>query len=70
LLFPLPGRRIPQPSVLRTHPDTEERVTRLLELVGGPHLEPIVVSETPMFTLVGYGPGQLRPRYRWPGVWY
>jgi heat shock protein HtpX len=28
----LPGRRIPEPSMLRTHPPTEERVRRLLEL--------------------------------------
>lgn len=28
----LPGRRVPQPSLLRTHPPTEERVQRLLEL--------------------------------------
>jgi heat shock protein HtpX len=28
----LPGRRVPEPSLLRTHPPTEERVRRLLEL--------------------------------------
>ncbi|GAB4554321.1 MAG: zinc metalloprotease HtpX [Ruegeria sp.] len=28
----LPGRRIPQPSLLRTHPPTEERVERLREM--------------------------------------
>lgn len=28
----LPGRRIPQPLLLRTHPPTEDRVTRLREL--------------------------------------
>lgn len=30
----LPGRRIPEPSLLRTHPPTEERVRRLQELSG------------------------------------
>ncbi|EEX10357.1 putative protease HtpX family protein [Ruegeria lacuscaerulensis ITI-1157] len=30
----LPGRRIPVPSLLRTHPPTEERVQRLRELTG------------------------------------
>jgi len=30
----LPGRRIPAPSLLRTHPPTEERVQRLRELAG------------------------------------
>ena len=28
----LPGRRVPEPSLLRTHPRTEERVARLMEL--------------------------------------
>ena len=28
----MPGRKIPEPSLLRTHPPTEERVKRLLEL--------------------------------------
>jgi heat shock protein HtpX len=28
----LPGRRVPEPSLLRTHPRTEDRVKRLLEL--------------------------------------
>ena len=30
----LPGRRIPEPSLLRTHPPTDERVRRLRELTG------------------------------------
>jgi heat shock protein HtpX len=30
----LPGRRLPEPSLLRTHPPTEERVRRLSELTG------------------------------------
>lgn len=28
----LPGRRVPEPSILRTHPETEERITRLMAL--------------------------------------
>ncbi len=28
----MPGRGIPEPSILRTHPDTEERIARLLSL--------------------------------------
>ncbi|WP_107989040.1 zinc metalloprotease HtpX [Breoghania corrubedonensis] len=31
----LPGSRIPEPSLLRTHPTTEERVRRIMELVPG-----------------------------------
>lgn len=30
----LPGRRVPEPSMLRTHPPTEERVRRLMELAS------------------------------------
>lgn len=30
----LPGRRVPDPSLLRTHPDTQERMRRLLSLRG------------------------------------
>lgn len=37
----LPGRRIPEPSLLRTHPPTGERVRRLRALSGGhPLMEP------------------------------
>lgn len=31
----LPGARIPDPSVLRSHPPTEERIARLMELKAG-----------------------------------
>lgn len=63
-----PGRRIPDPSLLRTHPPTEERIERLLQLEQAadtpgllqdsvPLPEPIVVVRTP-------------PRLRWWGGWY
>lgn len=70
LMFPVPGRRIPQPSVLRSHPATEDRIARLLELQGRRHPAPIRVVEEPMFSMVGAGPIELTPRYRWPGVWF
>jgi heat shock protein HtpX len=70
LMFPVPGRRIPQPSLLRSHPPTEERVARLLTLENRPMPPPIEVVEEPMVSLVGYGPGSMRPRYRFPGVWF
>lgn len=62
----LPGRRVPDPSLLRTHPDTEERIRRLLELrapdIGWPQVRPLVL------------PPSFRPpspaRGRWPGMWY
>jgi heat shock protein HtpX len=71
LMLPVPGRRIPQPSVLRSHPDIEDRIARLLELQRRPQLAtPIKVVDEPMFSLVGVGPIELAPRYRWPGVWF
>jgi len=72
LMFPVPARRVPQPSLLRSHPETEERIRRLLETApdGTAQHEPLVIVEQPMMSLVGYGPGDMRPRYRWPGLWF
>jgi len=28
------------------------------------------VVEEPMVSLAGLGPGSMRPRYRFPGVWF
>lgn len=70
LMFPVPMRRIPQPSVLRSHPATEDRIARLLSLESRPHPAPMRVVEEPMFSLVGVGPIEMAPRYRFPGVWF
>jgi heat shock protein HtpX len=70
LMFPVPARRVPQPSILRTHPNTQERIRRVLAFDATAGLEPLVIVEQPMMSLVGYGPGEMRPRYRWPGLWY
>jgi heat shock protein HtpX len=73
LMFPVPARRVPLPSLLRSHPDTEERIRRLEALdatPSAPRHDPLVIVEQPMFSLVGYGPGDMRPRYRWPGLWF
>ena len=70
LMFPVPGRRIPQPSLLRSHPPTEERIARLLALENREMPPPIEVVEEPMVSLAGVGPGSMRPRYRCPGVWF
>lgn len=71
MMLPVPGRRVPQPSMLRSHPATEDRVARLLALAPQPQHEPIALAEEPMVSsLAGWGPGAMRPRYRWPGVWY
>ena len=67
---PVPGRRVPQPSLLRTHPPSEQRVARLGDLVQAPSADRLMIVERPMVSLVGMGPAALRPRYRWPGLWY
>lgn len=65
------GRRTPQPSLLRTHPPTEERVRRLLDLRLRPEFPPLMWPERePQITLVGFGPIKLKPRYHFPGVWF
>lgn len=68
MLFP--GRRIPQPSLLRTHPPTEERIRRLLELrrPHGPAI-PIPVQHSEAL-VAGLAPPAQRTRYHLPGVWY
>lgn len=66
-----PGRRVPDPSLLRTHPSTEERIRRLMRLRGEvsspplsrPAARVVVVPATIM-------PVARPPRYRWPGIWY
>lgn len=68
LMFPVPGRRVPQPSLLRSHPSTEDRIARLRELERKPTLPPIIIEEEPLV-----GPWQtvvVAPRLRWPGLWY
>lgn len=67
---PIAARRVPQPSLLRTHPPAAERVARLHELAETHAPAPLVIVEKPMVSLVGMGPATLRPRYRWLGLWY
>jgi heat shock protein HtpX len=70
LMFPVPSRRIPQPSLLRSHPASADRIRRLLALENRDLPPPIEVVEEPMVSMVGFGPGSLQPRYRFPGVWF
>jgi heat shock protein HtpX len=64
----MPGRRVPVPSLLRTHPPTEERVRRLREIHGTPR-EPVRL--TGVDDIAGYFrlPRQ-HPSYRFSGLWY
>ncbi len=66
LFHPLP--RIPDPSMLRTHPPTEERVRRLVELARerepmDPSLEEYDLSHL-------HAPEPYRPRWHRNGMWY
>src|SRR5262245_39754820 len=68
--MPVPGRRIPQPSLLRSHPKTEDRIARLKTLGDHPLLPHLTVTEEPTAPLDSTGPAAMRPRYRWTGVWF
>ncbi len=69
ILFP--GRRIPEPSLLRTHPPTEERIRRLLELAraGPPPASGWELPERPRLP-DGLPPVFGPPRFRRYGFWY
>ena len=65
----MPGRREAEPSLLRTHPKTEERVRRLMEIAGRklPQRAPIPVERYSLFD----APIVVRsPRWHWSGLWY
>ena len=66
----MPSRRIPVPSMLRSHPPTEARLARLDRIEVMPQNAPLAVEETPTVTMVGRGPGSLHPRYRITGLWF
>lgn len=70
LLPPVAVRRVPQPSLLRTHPPADARIARVLDAARAPATDPLVIIERPMLSLVGMGPASMRPRLRWPGLWY
>lgn len=69
----LPGRRVPDPSILRTHPPTEERVRRLLDLRDRVALPPapreVYLTPAESFDFLG-DRLPLRPRWHIGGLWY
>ena len=72
----LPGRRQQQPSLLRTHPDTEDRVERLLALEGeGRGLQAPIIAEklekpAQIFPTRLFHPVKTLPRWRVSGLWF
>jgi len=66
----MPGRKNPAPSLLRSHPKTEDRVARLREL-DRRKLDPLPLPASPMEQLAGFGGFFRGPRYHWvSGLWY
>lgn len=70
VMLPAPGRRVTYPSILRSHPPTEKRIERLVALSAKPAAPPLVFSDRPQISLVGFGPVGMRPRIRFPGVYF
>lgn len=69
----LPGRRIPDPSLLRTHPETRERVERLMALKadGGSELEILPVAGRSFDSRRVFGaPISRPPRWHVNGLWH
>lgn len=66
----LPGRRLPDPSLLRTHPPTEERIRRLQAIAQ--QMPPATPAANDDWTPPRHlGPAELgRPRWRPGGLWY
>ena len=71
----LPGRRMPEPSLLRTHPSTEERIERLLSLYAEAEPSNLLApalgrGRIPHGLLPGPSLDGGRPRFRASGYWY
>jgi heat shock protein HtpX len=69
LLPPVPARKVPLPSMLRYPPLSDRRIARL-NAFQAPPMPPLDIAEGPRISLIGVGPIEMRPRYRWPGVWF
>lgn len=68
----MPGRRIPQPSLLRTHPHIHERVQRLLALKKQQtdiRILPLQLGDLDVRHVFGE-PVRRRPRWRINGLWH
>lgn len=70
----LPGRRVPEPSLLRTHPPIEDRVARLLELRVDPQPQPWTPPRRAEHPVThDWQPPALtirRPAWHLSGLWY
>jgi len=68
----LPGRRAPEPSLLRSHPPTDERVRRLMQLKDSQLNAPLAIQlrqdNLPDFMVSALT--QRTPRWRITGLWH
>jgi heat shock protein HtpX len=68
----LPGRRLPEPSLLRTHPPTQQRVARLLALqrsVNARHL-PLRIDRPSGVDVLSDDGIRRAPRWHISGLWH
>ena len=65
----LPGQRIPDPSLLRSHPRTEDRIARLLSLRPGARPYVVAPDRRPRRPIASV-PIVHGPRFHTMGVWY
>ena len=66
----MPDGRLPEPSVLRTHPPTAERIARLEALSGAPALPPLAERGAARRFEAAWPMVQSAPRGRLIGFWY
>lgn len=68
----LPGDRLPEPSLLRSHPPTAERIDRLRALLAGSETPGAFdrLAVAPATLAVGWPPVGGPPRRRWLGFWH
>jgi heat shock protein HtpX len=67
----MPSRRNPNPSLLRTHPPTEERIRRLAALSGQFGPDRIIPANDGHFPGAGrFRAVRAQPRHRLTGLWY
>jgi heat shock protein HtpX len=68
----MPGRGIPEPSLLRTHPETAERIGRLMSLkAAGVGQDPLRLYDAPVDRHWGMGNPVMRPpRWHVNGLWH
>lgn len=65
----MPGGRVPDPSLLRTHPKVEDRVARLMELSPG-HVPELETREAQVVVPAAFRRVVQPPRYHMSGFWY